>query len=77
MDSQGSGAAGISIWLRVSLAEAMRRCAGGPPRPLWGAKADLESLYRYRTEFYRCARIAVDTDGVTPHDAVLFYKDLA
>ena len=59
-------AAGISIWLRVSLAEAMRRCAGGPPRPLWGAKADLESLYRYRTEFYRCARIAVDTDGETP-----------
>jgi shikimate kinase len=59
-------AAGISVWLQVSLAEAMRRCAGGPPRPLWGAKADLESLYRYRTEFYRCARIAVDTDGETP-----------
>jgi shikimate kinase len=59
-------AAGISIWLQVSLAEAMRRCAGGPARPLWGTRGDLESLYRYRSEFYRCARIAVDTDGETP-----------
>ncbi len=59
-------AAGISVWLQVSLAEAMRRCAGGPARPLWGARAGLESLYRYRTEFYRCARIAVDTEGESP-----------
>jgi hypothetical protein len=26
----------------------------------------MESLYRYRREFYRCARVHVDTEGAPP-----------
>jgi shikimate kinase len=59
-------AAGISVWLQVSLAEAMRRSGGGAGRPLWGSRAEIEALFRYRQEFYRCARIRVDTEGLPP-----------
>jgi shikimate kinase len=59
-------AAGWSVWLQVSLAEAMRRCAGTSSRPLWGGRAEIEALYRYRLEYYRCACIHVETEGVPP-----------
>jgi shikimate kinase len=59
-------AAGWSVWLEVSLPEVLRRCAGGTGRPLWGGRAELESLYRYRQEFYRCARVRVNTEGSLP-----------
>lgn len=59
-------AAGWSVWLQVGLSEAMRRCGGGIGRPLWGSRAEIEALYRHRQEFYRCARIEVDTEGIPP-----------
>jgi shikimate kinase len=59
-------AAGWSIWLQVSLSEAMRRCGGGIGRPLWGSRTEIEALYRHRQDFYRCARIQVDTERVSP-----------
>jgi len=59
-------AAGWSVWLQVGLSEAMRRCGGGIGRPLWGSRAEIEALYRHRQEFYRCARIHVDTEGIPP-----------
>ncbi|MCI0409574.1 MAG: shikimate kinase [Acidobacteria bacterium] len=59
-------AAGWSVWLQVGLSEAMRRCGGGIGRPLWGSRAEIEALYRHRQEFYRCARIQVDTEGIPP-----------
>jgi len=59
-------AAGWSVWLEVSLPEALRRCAGGARRPLWGGRLEMESLYRHRREFYRCARVHVDTEGSPP-----------
>ena len=59
-------AAGTSVWLQVSLAEAMRRSGGGAGRPLWGSRSEIEALYRYRQEYYRCARLRVDTEGVPP-----------
>ncbi|HEV8374848.1 MAG TPA: shikimate kinase [Candidatus Polarisedimenticolia bacterium] len=59
-------AAGWSVWLEVSLQEALRRCAGGVGRPLWGGRTEMESLYRYRQEFYRCARVHVNTEGALP-----------
>jgi len=57
-------AAGWSVWLQVSLVEAMRRSEGGAGRPLWGGRGEIEALYRHRQEFYRCARLRVDTEGV-------------
>ena len=59
-------AAGWSVWLQVGLNEAMRRCGGGIGRPLWGSRVEIESLYRHRQEFYRCARFHVDTEGIPP-----------
>lgn len=59
-------AAGWSVWLQVSLAEAMRRCAGATDRPLWRGRAEIEALYRHRHEYYRCARIHVDSEGISP-----------
>ena len=59
-------AAGWSVWLQVSLPEALRRCRGTEERPLLGSRADLEALFRFRQDFYRCARIAVDTERLPP-----------
>jgi len=59
-------AAGWSAWLQVSLPEALRRCRGAEERPVLGSRADLEALFRFRQEFYRCARIAVDTERLPP-----------
>ncbi len=59
-------AAGWSVWLQVSLPEALRRCGGGEGRPLLGSRSDLEALFRYRQEFYRCARFTVDTEHLAP-----------
>ena len=59
-------AAGWSVWLQVSLPEALRRCCGGKERPLLGSRADLEALFRFRQEFYRCARVSVDTERLPP-----------
>jgi shikimate kinase len=59
-------AAGWSVWLQVGLSEALRRCGGGIGRPMWGSRAEIEALYRYRLEFYRCARIQVETEGIPP-----------
>ena len=61
-------AAGWSVWLRVGLAEALRRCSTGGGRPLLGTRAELEALFRFRQEFYRCARTAVATEGVDPEE---------
>ena len=59
-------AAGWSVWRRVSVAEALRRCGGGGGRPLLGTRAETEALFRYRQEFYRCARTEVDTESIPP-----------
>jgi len=59
-------AAGWSVWLRVGLGEALRRCEGGAGRPLWGGRPEIEGLYRFRQEFYRCARVHVDTESGPP-----------
>jgi shikimate kinase len=59
-------AAGWSVWLQVSLPEALRRCGGGEGRPMLASRPDLETLFRFRQEFYRCARIALDTERMAP-----------
>ncbi len=59
-------AAGWSVWLQVSLQEALRRCGGGAGRPLLGSRADLETLFRYRQDFYRCARTHLETERIPP-----------
>jgi shikimate kinase len=58
-------AAGWSVWLQVSLSEALRRCGGGPERPMLGARSDVEEVFRHRQEYYRCARTTVATDGIS------------
>ncbi|HEV8336982.1 MAG TPA: shikimate kinase [Candidatus Polarisedimenticolia bacterium] len=59
-------AAGWSVWLQVSLAEALRRAAGGEARPLMASRAEVEGLFRFRQEFYRCARLRIDTERLPP-----------
>jgi len=59
-------AAGWSVWLQVSLPEALRRCGGGVERPLLGSQAEIEALFRHRREFYRCARMVSDTERIPP-----------
>jgi len=59
-------AAGWSVWLQVSLPEAMRRCGGGPERPMLGNRSEIEEVFRFRQEYYRCARTTVATDGISP-----------
>jgi shikimate kinase len=59
-------AAGWSVWLQVSLAEALRRAAGGDARPLMASRAEVEGIFRFRQEFYRCARLRIDTERLPP-----------
>ena len=59
-------AAGWSVWLQVSLPEALRRCGGGEGRPVLGSRADVEALFRFRQEYYRCARTVLDTESIPP-----------
>lgn len=61
----------LSVWLRVSPEEAVRRArAAGPGRPLLDGAADpvarARRLLEERTPFYRQARLHLDTDGTEP-----------
>ena len=53
-------AAGVVVALGVDVAEAERRAAGGPPRPLLAAAA---TLHAARAPVYRRAHAVVDTTG--------------
>jgi len=62
----------VSVWLRVSAAEAVRRGRGAPGvRPLLSGPDALETarkLLEERTPFYRQANLEVDTEAVKPED---------
>ena len=59
-------AEGSSIWLRVSMPEASRRCLGDVSRPLARDAAAFERLYRQRLPDYRKADLRVDVDSLSP-----------
>lgn len=65
----------VTIWLRVSAGEALRRAAAaGVERPLLAAAADplteARALLRSREPFYGRADLAIDVDDRTPADIV-------
>jgi shikimate kinase len=72
LDSLGRGT--LSVWLRVSPAEALRRAAAAPGvRPLLAGDAPLAALHRLlerREPLYARADLALDTDGTRVDDLV-------
>lgn len=63
----------ISVWLRVSAEEAVRRTAAAGTRPLLSGSDRLEEARRLipeRARGYGAAHIGVDTDARTPEDVV-------
>ncbi len=64
----------VSVWLRVSAEEAVRRADAAPgKRPLLSAPHPLElarALLRERAPEYAAADVGVDTDARTPEDVV-------
>jgi shikimate kinase len=64
----------VSVWLRVSPEEAVRRAAGAAgTRPLLTGPDPLEEARRLleeRARGYAAAHVGVDTDGRTPKDVV-------
>lgn len=76
----------LSVWLRVSPAEAVRRVRQeeGRVRPLLEGTDDSEArateILRTRDPFYRKARLHLDTDGASPAgvvDAILGHMSTA
>jgi shikimate kinase len=64
----------VTVWLKVSAEEAVRRASGtGEVRPLLGGQdrlATARRLLKGREEEYAAAAVGVDTDGRTPEDVV-------
>jgi shikimate kinase len=61
----------LTVWLKVSAAEAVRRAGGGEGRPLLAGSDRVEgaaALLRQRTSRYAAADIEVDTEGRTAED---------
>ena len=61
----------LTVWLKVSAAEAVRRAGSGPERPLLSEAGGLESataLLRQRASRYARADLEVDTEGRTVED---------
>jgi len=57
---------GISVWLRIPLALAEKRCRRIRSRPLARDPEKFQSLFRLRQTHYSVARICVDVEGRTP-----------
>ena len=59
---------GRAVWIRLPLEVALRRCAGGPGRPLLKDGNQAEELYRRRLPSYRAAALHVDALGLSPEE---------
>jgi len=57
---------GISVWLRIPLELARRRCAGISTRPLAKDPARFDALFDLRQSHYRDAQICIDVEGKAP-----------
>ncbi|HEX4996968.1 MAG TPA: shikimate kinase [Terriglobia bacterium] len=58
--------AGLTVWLKVSFANAVSRVTIGGARPLFQDREKAERLYHDRLPFYRRARLHVSADGESP-----------
>jgi shikimate kinase len=57
----------LSVWLRVSAAEAVRRAGKAPgERPLMADPDRMEALLREREPHYRQAQLHLDTEAASP-----------
>jgi len=56
---------GRAVWIRLPLEVALRRCAGGPGRPLLKDRTEAEALFRRRLPSYRAAALHVDASGLS------------
>lgn len=54
---------GTSVWLKVSLEEAVRRCRKESQRPLAHDETHFEDLYKRRQPVYQHADIHIETEG--------------
>lgn len=57
---------GISVWLRVSLELARRRCSGISTRPLAKDPIRFKALFDLRQSHYCQAQICIDVEGKRP-----------
>lgn len=59
---------GRSVWIRLPLEVALRRCAGGGARPLLQGESRAEALYRRRLPSYQAAALHVDASGLSAEE---------
>jgi len=59
---------GRSVWIRLPLEVALRRCAGGASRPLLKDESQAEALYRLRLPCYQEAALQVDAAGLSAEE---------
>jgi shikimate kinase len=59
---------GRSVWIRLPLEVALRRCAGGASRPLLKGESHAEALYRLRLPSYQAAALQVDASGLSAEE---------
>lgn len=60
----------LTVWLRCSLASALRRVRPDASRPLAGNREIMRALLAEREPFYRLADVTVDTSRRTPREVV-------
>ena len=59
---------GMSVWLKVSLANVFTRVTMDGTRPLFAGSGATERLYAERTPFYTMAQLHVSTDNRSPRE---------
>jgi len=57
---------GITVWLRIPVELAQRRCSGISTRPLAKDPVRFKALFDLRQSHYREARVCVDVQGKAP-----------
>jgi len=68
---------GTMVWLDVPLETIERRVPRDGSRPLFGARAALDALYRERRSDYATASLRVDSDALPPADvAALIAREM-
>ncbi len=61
-----AGQTGLTVWLKVSFANAADRVKIDGTRPKFSDKDQAQRLYKSREAFYALAKVHVATDGGTP-----------
>jgi shikimate kinase len=68
--------AGVTVWLKVSFANALGRVTIGGARPLFNDPEKAKRLYQDRLASYRRAQVHISTDGAPPATVARMIKTL-